>query len=334
MSHTYTNPVYPHYFADPFVLRRETAEGVRYYAYGTGNGAATEPDGRWFAILTSTDLTRWDYVGGALEPLRDPERVAYWAPEVAERDGMYFLYYSAADSSGDQDHHLRVAVAGDPAGPFIDQGVRLAPQIGFSIDASPFRDPATGQWYLYFARDFFDARVGTGLCVAPLRDDMLALADEPRVVLRPQHDWQIYERNRHHYGRTWDAWHTVEGPFVVEHGGRYYCLYSGGSWQSPEYGVGFAVADHPLGPFRDDWNAHGPAVLRGIPGKVLGPGHNSVTLGPDGRTHYAVYHAWDAAQTGRRMCIDPLVWTADGPRCEGPTLEPQPAPAPAPAAAG
>jgi hypothetical protein len=26
-----------------------------------------------------------------------------------------------------------------------------------------------------------------------------------------------------------------------------------------------------------------------------------------------VYHAWDVEQTARRMCIDPLIWTPDGP---------------------
>src|SRR5690606_30142216 len=131
-------------------------------------------------------------------------------------------------------------------------------------------------------RDFFDKRVGTGTAVAPLRDDMLGLADEPRTVLRATHDWQVYERNRTIYGKTWDAWHTVEGPFVLHHEGRYYCLYSGGSWRSKDYGVGFGVADHPLGPFTDDWAQHGPTVLRGIPDKVLGPGHCSVTTAPDG----------------------------------------------------
>jgi len=48
---------------------------------------------------------------------------------------------------------------------------------------------------------------------------------------------------------------------------------------------------------------------------VIGPGHNSVVVGPDNVTQYIVYHAWDKAHTARRMCVDKLVWTADGPRC-------------------
>jgi GH43 family beta-xylosidase len=109
----------------------------------------------------------------------------------------------------------------------------------------------------------------------------------------------------------------VEGAFVVWHEGKYYCFYSGGAWHTEDYGVGCAVADTVLGPYRDLGN--GPSVLGSVPGHVFGPGHNSVTRGPDGQTEYLVYHAWDAAHTARRMCIDRLLWTPEGPRCDGPT---------------
>jgi GH43 family beta-xylosidase len=249
-----------------------------------------------------------------LEPLSAAGNTAYWAPEVAERDGRFFLYYAA-------DMRLRVATADRPEGPFRDCGRNLFPDEPFSIDASPFRDPRDGRWYLFFAKDFFDQRVGTGTAVVPLADDMMTPLAEPRVVVRASSDWQIFQRNRRWYGRDWEAWHTVEGPFVWPQGGRYYCFYSGGCWETPDYGVSYAVADHPLGPWCDDGSRSGPAVLRGIAGKVLGPGHNSVVLGPDGMTPFLVYHAWDAERTARRLCIDPLVFTADGPRCVGPSTE-------------
>jgi GH43 family beta-xylosidase len=238
---------------------------------------------------------------------------------VAERDGRFYMYYSTATGEGDDGHRLRVAIADHPAGPFVDAGREIMPDEGFTIDAHPFRDPKDGQWYLYYAKDFFDERVGTGTAVVPLQDDMMTPADAPRTVLRASSDWHIYERNRDIYSKTWDAWHTVEGPFVVERDGLYYCLYSGGAWYTENYGVSYGVAEHPLGPFRDEWSSEGPAVLRGIPGQVIGPGHNSVVVGPDDKTQFVVYHAWDVAQTARRMCIDPLVWTPDGPRCLGPT---------------
>lgn len=321
----YRNPVYPGYVADPFVLRHQ---GV-YYAYGTAERA--ESDGRRFPLLASENLVEWRYRGGALTPpfQEHDGPAAYWAPEVAERDGRYFMYYSAGLAARDETHRLRVAVADHPQGPFRDVGrLRIEGVFGdvFAIDASPFRDPRDGSWYLFFAADFFEGeRVGTGIAAAQLADDMLSTAAEAVTILRACSDWQIYERNRFHYGRTWEAWHTVEGPFVWVHGGVYYCFYSGGNWRSSDYGMGYALADNPLGPYRDDWNTRGPAVLRGIKGQTLGPGHASIVRGPDGAAEFLVYHAWDAALTARRMCIDPLTWRKDPngpdqPRCDGPKL--------------
>lgn len=311
---TYRNPVWPGYFADPFVLR----VGSDYYAFGTGSdiGNGRQADGRVFPVLRSRDLVSWTALGGALEPLEGPASTAYWAPEVAERDGRFWMYYAA-------DMRLRVAVSERPEGPYRDVGRDLFPDEPFSIDASPFRDPRDGRWYLFFAKDYFDLRVGTGTAVAPLADDMITILEPARPVVRASSDWQIFQRNRRWYDRDWEAWHTVEGPFVIEEGGRYYCFYSGGCWETPGYGVSYAVADHPLGPWCDDWSHEGPAVLKGREGEVLGPGHNSVVRGPDGVSWFMVYHAWDPARSARRMCIDPLVFTAEGPRCIGPTTTPQ-----------
>jgi beta-xylosidase len=314
---TYANPVYPHDFADPFVLR----VGQTYWAYGT---APPDGGGRHFPVLRSDDLVHWSYARHALTPLANPPGVNYWAPEVAHRGGRFYLYYSATTSTSDEHHRLRVAVADDPAGPFVDSGRELMPEQGFTIDASPFIDPRSGRAYLFFATDYTeDEPHGTGLAVVPLADNMLEVAGKPRIVVRASRDWQIYERDRNYKGRTWKAWHCVEGPFALFHDGKYYCLYSGGAWYTANYGVGFATAADPLGPWRDDFAEHGPYVLKGIPEKVIGPGHNSVVLGPDDRTQYVVYHAWDAGRTARRLCIDPLIWTAEGPRCDGPSIAPR-----------
>ena len=313
---TYRNPVYSEYFADPFVLK---ASSGRYYAYGTGpiNG-----DGRAFPVLVSDDLVSWTALGGALEPLTNPAGVHYWAPEVAEHEGRFYLYYSATTSRSDEHHRLRVAVSDTPEGPFRDSGKLLMPDSGFTIDAHPFRDPESGQWYLFYATDFVDdAPHGTGLAAVKLSKDMLSVDGNPRCVVRASADWQIYERNRDYKGQTWPAWHCIEGPFVLHHGGKYYCLYSGGAWKTENYGVGFAVADHPLGPWTDTRASEGPAVLRGVADRVIGPGHNSVVVGPDNRTQFIVYHAWDKDHSARRMCIDPLHWTPSGPRCDGPSFD-------------
>jgi beta-xylosidase len=320
MTLSYCNPIYPHDFADPFILRHDG----EYYAFGT---TAADSEGRPFPVLHSTDLIHWSRLGGALRPLTDPPARSYWAPEVIERDGRFYLYYSASTSSSDEHHRLHVAVSDHPAGPYIDRGLLLPEKVGFSIDASPFVDPVTGRAYLYFARDYETSEPhGTGLAVVELAGDMTTVTSEPSDVIRASGDWQVYEHGRNYKGRTWNRWYCVEGPSVLYRDGKYICFYSGGAWHGPSYGVGFATADHPLGPWKDDFAVHGPAVLKAIPGRVVGPGHNSTVLAPDGKTDLMVYHAWDPAHTARRMCIDPILWTKDGPRVDGPSDTPRPLP--------
>jgi arabinan endo-1,5-alpha-L-arabinosidase len=306
MELNHDQPVWPGEFADPFVLKWQG----EYYAYGT---SGLIHQGRRFPILHSRNFRDWQHIGNALEPLPGLEDGNYWAPEVAAHNGKFYMYFSAGQRTADETHRLHVAIADQPGGPFQTANV-LLPGEGFSIDAHPFRDPRDGRWVLFFAKDFFDERVGTGLAAVPLSDDLRHPAGPVTTILRPSADWQIYERNRTIYRQSWAAWHTVEGPFVVWHEGRYYCFYSGGAWHSADYGVGYGVADQVLGPYHDEWGHAGPAVLQAIPDRLLGPGHMSVVPGPDDQTLYMAYHAWDQARTARRMYLTPLVWTAAGPR--------------------
>jgi beta-xylosidase len=262
-----------------------------YYAYGT-----VPPGGLTIPVLHSRDLVSWRPLGDALA-LHDDAFDALWAPKVAYDNGTFYLYYSAGREEG-EGHQLRVATAAHPSGPFEDSGVVLTPDDPFTIDAHPFRDD-DGQWYLYFCRDFLDPegdeRVGTGIVVDRLVG-MTRLAGERATVVRPHAQWQLYERQREWYGRVWD-WYTAEGPFVRKHDGRYYCFYSGGAWKEPNYGVSYAVAQHPTGPFVSTPGADGPKLLRTQPGQVIGPGHASVIHAPDNIHEYIVYHAWDPQST-------------------------------------
>ena len=310
----HANPVYPSYFADPFVWKHQDT----YYAIGTGElEAQGRTLGKAFPVLQSLDFFQWQPAGSALVRPEPALGNHFWAPAVAEAEGRFFLYYSVGHE--DKDHQLRVAISEMPQGPYKDVGKPLLDPAAcsFGIDAHPFQDE-DGQWYLFYARDFLDCskdfRAGTGLMAARMKT-MTELENEGRMVLRARSDWQRFESQRRMYGRTWD-WHTLEGPCPYKHEGRYYCFYSGGRWETENYGVDYGIADQVMGPYGDAGNEKGPRVLRTIPHQVLGPGHNSIVIGPDGETEYLVYHAWDKEMKARRMCIDRLVWTVEGPRCE------------------
>ncbi len=325
----YQNPVYGKYFADPFVWKHEG----KYYAVGTGplgtikdiqesdlTSSEVNGEDRAIPVLTSNDFVNWTALGGAL---RVPEKFrdkAFWAPEVAFHDGWFYMYYSTATIG--LLHQIRVAKSAHPEGPYEDAGLLIGADdvCPFAIDAHPFRDD-DGQWYLFYARDFLDygneIRAGTALVVDKLVN-MVKLAGEEKVVMRARNDWQRFKAQREMYGQIFD-WHTLEGPFVRKHEGIYYCFYSGGCYENETYGVDYGISENVTGPYSDSGNAEGARVMQSVPGHVIGPGHHSIVLGPDDKTEYLAYHAWDIEMKARRMCLDKLSWTEFGPRCLGPT---------------
>jgi beta-xylosidase len=313
----HSNPVYGSYFADPFVWKSSDT----YYAIGTGEQEAKgQTLGKVFPIIQSDDFVQWRFASNALLRPDPALGTHFWAPEVAAAEGKFFLFYSVGFE--DRQHQLRAAVAQSPQGPYRDSGKTLIDpsECPFAIDPHPFQDE-DGQWYLFYARDFLDvsptARAGTALAVRRMKS-MTELDSKESVVLRAHSDWQRFQANRPMYGRTWD-WHTLEGPFIRKHDRLYYCFYSGGRWECESYGVDYGVAERVLGPYSDIGNENGSRVLRTIPNHVLGPGHNSLITGPDGETEFIVYHAWDKQMKARQMFLDHLVWTGEGPHCEGPT---------------
>lgn len=306
------SPVYPGYFADPFVWRH----GNRWYAIGTGLiEEALTASGKpgVFLILRSDDFRTWLPVCTALERLPPEFGNAYWAPEIAFAAGQFWLYYSVGRE--DKAHHLRVAVSKHPEGPYLDTGTTLTSPFlcPFAIDPSPFCDD-DGSWYLFYARDFLDSddryRSGTGV-VADRLVTMTQLLGEPMIIARATQEWQRFQRNRIIYG-SWYDWHTIEGPCVQKRLGRYWCLYSAGRWENETYGVDWAVADQITGSWRSEAKATGARLLRTTPGIQIGPGHNSVVGGTSGDDHI-VYHAWDPAMTARRTFMEPIDWTPQGP---------------------
>jgi hypothetical protein len=89
----------------------------------------------------------------------------------------------------------------------------------------------------------------------------------------------------------WEG-HLIEGPFVTRHEGRYWLFYAGNDFSTPSYGIGVAVADHPLGPF----TKQGEPLLRSTR-EWLAPGHASVAPGLGGKPQL-FFHAFHPGTGG------------------------------------
>ena len=307
--HTYPRaPIWSEYLADPFAFKFDG----KYYIIGTGLGLHQGND--TFPSLISIDFVQWNYAGDILIVNEKPNApYSYLAPEIVRHNDRFYLFYSAGFQ--DRKHRLRVASSHTPLGPFNDsESIELTDvnQLPFAIDPHPFQDQTDGQWYLFYSRDFLDTtrgyRVGTGVVVDRLFDNMTRLFGNETVVLRAKHDWQLYQPNRHIYNQTFD-WYTLEGATVWQKNpGIFICFYSGGNWQETSSGVDYGIAfSSPWGPYDDDSTSEA-RITHSIQGEIIGPGHNSLILGPDRQTTYIVYHAWDETKTKSSPYISRLTW--------------------------
>ncbi|HVA04148.1 MAG TPA: glycoside hydrolase family 43 protein [Acidimicrobiales bacterium] len=259
-----TTPVYDADAPDPDVIR----VGTTYYAYTTGSILGNIP------VLTSTDLQTWNPVGDGLPTLpswSEPGRT--WSPGVVFLNGQYVMFY-ATEVSGTGQECILTATSAGPTGPFIDSS--LAPWIcqtslGGSIDPQPFVD-SSGTPYLYWKSNAGQSHLPASIWAALLSSDGLSLASSPHAVLAQDQSWES----------------TVEGPDMVDVAGAYVLFYSGGAWNSPGYGVGYAECAGPFGPCT---KPTGAPILHSDAAR-LGPGGESLFQDPAGNWWMA-YHAWD-----------------------------------------
>lgn len=233
----------------------------------------------------------------------------YWAPDVVERGGAYYVYYVGLNGS----HCVAVATGKTPTGPFTTRdviGCGDAAGNGY-IDPDPFID-RDGKSYLYISVDNPDHNIS----VIPLKSDLLHAAGPRKVLFGLSQPWE--------HGQNFS---TVEGPFLIRHGNLYYLFYSGNDW-SGNYAMGYATSRSPLGPFTKC--ACNP-VLHGTK-NILGPGGGSIVQGPD-NADWLVFHAWDDGgiegyQAGgvRNMLLEPITWHGTRAVVARPTNAPQRAP--------
>lgn len=175
-----------------------------------------------------------------------------WAPDAAEKNGIYYLYFPARDK--ENIFRIGVAVANKPEGPFIAEE---SPIKGiYSIDPCVFTD-IDGSSFLYWGglwggqlenwrSGFFDitskepAGLDTALCAkgGRLTDDMLQISGgQCDIVILDEHGAKVVAED--------EDKRYFEGPWMHRYNGVYYFSYSTGTTHK----IAYATGDNPLGPF-------------------------------------------------------------------------------------
>lgn len=299
---------------DPFVLHHVST----YYLFGT-----TDPE-HGFRCYTSPNLVAWTPSGFAYQMTRSSWGMPpFWAPEVCLYKGLFYMTYSARDKRSRR-LLTALAVSDCPEGPYEDLHAPWF-DLGYSaIDAHIFVDE-DGQAYLFFSRNGERDGYSFGIIYgATLQADFSGLRSEPLCLMEAEQPWEKinYASNR-----------ANEGPFVFKHRGRYYMTYSANHTFRPGYGIGYAAADHPLGPWTK--SPTNPIASTDLEVGYSGAGHNAIVASPDGQELFMVYHTHaDPAHPEneqRTVNIDRIRFETDGRLVVvGPTRSPQPLPSGAP----
>lgn len=345
---TYSNPLRVE-FGDPYVLKLKDG---RYFMYGTGGAK------KGFAAYSSTDLVNWKGEGqvyfannanGWSDMADKAWGGAFWAPEVYERGGKYYMFYSAQWAVNPtkelENFRIGVAVADKPTGPFIDLKKTPVFDPGYPIiDANVLFDKS-GKAYLYYSRccykhpvesevaswakakGWFNEIEESWVYGVELKPDFSGVVGEPVLLLRPpvsmkdaQAEWESRSVTSKEVNRRW-----TEGSSIFKSGDTYYMMYSANFFGGKNYAVGYATSKSPLGPFTKA--ANNPVLQKNVEqgGSVTGTGHNSVTWSPDGVEMLCVYHGRTTATGNKRVVfIDRMKILPNGELVvEGPTTTSQ-----------
>ena len=241
--------------ADPFILY----ENGTYYLYGTG-----ARDG--IAVFVSDNLREWSRHGAlALHKENSYGERWFWAPEVYHVGDTYYMYYSAQE-------RICVATSSSPLGPFVQAVQEPIVPYG-AIDDSLFIDEDGTPWLFYVK---FDR--GNQVWAARLEEDLLhIIPGTERKCLEMSQEWE----------KVWPS--VNEGPFVLCHDGVYYLTYSANSYESPRYGIGYATASSPEGP----WTKYEGNPIYQCVGGLEGVGHHAFFQDADGKGRI-VFHSHNA----------------------------------------
>jgi xylan 1,4-beta-xylosidase len=247
--------------ADPTIFPHDN----KFYLYGTGG----KNNAGGFLVYVSDDLKSWKLSdkndGYALRKGDAFGRSGFWAPQIFTYKNKFIMAYTANEQ-------IAIAESDSPLGPFTQVKKDSLPSTLKQIDPFIFIDD-DGKKYLYHVR----LTNGNRIFVAEMHDDLSGIKPETlKECISATDPWEN-TRNA--------PWPVSEGPTVIRHQNIYYLFYSTNDFRNPDYAVGYATSDGPLGP----WKKYegNPILVRQMFG-INGTGHGD--LFRKGKEWYYVFH--------------------------------------------
>lgn len=234
-----------------------------------------------------------------------------WAPEIHFIEGKWYIYFTASsiDAIWEIRPHYLVNDSADPFKGEWKEGGRIhTGWESFSLDATTFVHK--GQRYFSWVQRGRTPEEGKGTNIYLAKmSSPTTITGKVALLTKPDFEWEKrkYEVN--------------EGPAVLIRNGRIFMTFSA-SATNHNYCVGLLTADENadlLDPA--SWKkTPEPVFVTSEKHGIYGPGHNSYTTTPDGKTDLFVFHAREYRDIVGHELDDPnrhtraevLRWNADG----------------------
>lgn len=232
-----------------------------------------------------------------------------WAPELHHIEGKWYVYFAAAradDIWAIRIYVLECAAANPLTGEWIEKGQLKTDWESFSLDATTFAH--RGIRYLVWAQKDPNIRGNTNLYIAKM-DTPWSIVGPQMMITKPEYPWEQI------------LFWVNEGPAALIRNGRVFLSYSA-SGTNHNYCMGLLTADADADLLdAASWKKSPVPVFKSSAAhSQYGPGHNSFTVTPDGKTDLLVYHARNYQEIegdplnnpDRHTRVQPFGWNADG----------------------
>lgn len=202
-----------------------------------------------------------------------------WAPEIHYIAGKWYVYFTAGRAENKWD--IRLYVLENPSanpleGEWTEKGQLKVNWELFTLDATTFE--LDGTRYLAWAQSVPGVK-GTNIYIAKM-DTPWSITGQQVAITKPDLPWERVGHN------------VNEAPAVLVKNGRVFMTYSASATDA-NYCLGLLTAKvgaDLLDPA--SWTKSQTPVLKSDPAaSQYGPGHNSFTTTPDGKTDILVYHS-------------------------------------------
>jgi GH43 family beta-xylosidase len=291
--------------ADPHVVLHK--DGWYYFT-------ATVPEYDRIELRRTRDLNRLDQAEAKVvwrKHAKGEMGAHIWAPEIHHIDGKWYIYFTAgqAEKIWEIRPYVMVNEAANPLeGEWKELGRVKTGWESFSLDATTFSHQ--GQRYFVWTQRGRtpEEGKGTNIYIAKMKNPT-TLEGEAVLLTKPDYAWEKVKHD------------VNEAPSVLIRNGKVFMTYSASATDAA-YALGLLTAPasaNLLDP--KSWTKSAEPVLKSSERTgQYGPGHNSFTTTPDGKTDLLVYHARDYRDIKGDSLRDPnrhtraqaIRWKADG----------------------